>query len=787
MTKSNENRVTTALAGALGMFMLAGLAAPAAAQEAVANENADKAVAEEPIANEIIVTARMREERLLDAPLTVTTFGERAILDAGIKSVGDFIPMVPNVVVNVSQNAGSSFLIIRGISQVRNGESPVATVVDGVIQVSPNQFTQPMFDLQSIEVVKGPQGAIYGRNATGGAIIINTKQPTNDFEGHVQGGFGKASEYGVEGVISGPIVPDKLLFRVGGRFSDRDGYYQNPISGRDMDKFRDWTVRGRLLFTPTDNFTADLRYNHEKTTGGAVNFVIQATVVDPTTGRFAGFDFFKPNGASNDPNRVGLNTANNIGENDRTLDEASLKLDWKTDEFTLTAITSYNVTREYIMSSAAPYTADTWATVLGTDAAGALAILPSIPLATKQGTAIANIQTQWLDVEAWSQEVRLASAQDRKFRWLVGAYYLETDRFVATSNCADVGLGSPRITRSPDFNSQICPTLSYFGDDNQNTAWAVFGQANYDVSDQIEASFAIRYDKDKRVDRVSPDVQGSVASPPLPIPGEVKRKTFSQAQPKFTLRYKPSDDLTVFGTWGIGFRSGGFNQSGTGVSAGLSPSLDQYPAEKTESFEVGFKSKLLNNRLTFNAAAFTTILDNMQYFLFVPATTAQILVPIEKSRLSGFELEASLHAADGLDLFSSFGYTHTKINAYALNPAVAGNWVPYVPRTTFNVGGQYRYPVTDSVALFGRVDYQLRGKEYGDPGNSAPRNSVGLLNFRLGAEDADRTWALTGWVRNATNKKYNAEALPLDFGGAISTLAHIAPPRTWGVELRYNF
>ena len=163
---------------------------------------------------DIIVTARYREERLQDVPIAVTAFSQEQIKDAKIDRVGDFINLTPNVTITQSESSGLSQISIRGITQVRNSEAPVAVVVDGVLQNNPRQFATELIDLASIEVLRGPQGALYGRNATGGAIIITTVQPTNDFAGHVRAGYATGNEYVGEASIMGPIVPDKLLFRI---------------------------------------------------------------------------------------------------------------------------------------------------------------------------------------------------------------------------------------------------------------------------------------------------------------------------------------------------------------------------------------------------------------------------------------------------------------------------------------------------------------------------------------------------------------------------------------------
>ena len=212
--------LSTALSGSFA------LASGAAAQQATAGAQATSSTAPRApttaaapgngtSVEEVVVTARGRNEQLQNVPIAVTAFSAQQIERAHIREVGDFINLTPNVSITQAQDVGLSLISIRGVTQVRNSESPVAIIVDGVAESNPVQFAQALFDLESIEVLKGPQGALYGRNAEGGAIMIKTQQPTNEFQGHADVGGGSGGEFDAQGVVSGPIVKDQLLFRLG--------------------------------------------------------------------------------------------------------------------------------------------------------------------------------------------------------------------------------------------------------------------------------------------------------------------------------------------------------------------------------------------------------------------------------------------------------------------------------------------------------------------------------------------------------------------------------------------
>ncbi|MBC6402925.1 MAG: TonB-dependent receptor [Hyphomonadaceae bacterium] len=702
----------------------------------------------------IIVTGRLREENALDVPLTATVFSGDALEDARIDRVDGFIGLTPNVTLATSQSAGISFLTIRGITQVRNGEPPVATVVDGVIQINNRQFTQELFDIQSIEVVKGPQGALFGRNATGGAIIINTKGPSSEFGGDIRLGIGEGDEYIAQGSISGPIVKDRLFFRAALRYRDFGGVFENQFLNQKIDFTEEIVGRGRLLWTPTDKFTADARISIARQEGGGVGFQYQPALygpdglflVDATS--FASYDF-----SIGDADLVDRNfRATNLGQGERNIDEYTLKLDHETGWATLTSISSYNEVFEGVTGDQFPYTAD---------------------LTTELGGG--GGQSQVEEVSAWSQEFRITSPGNQRFRWQLGSYFLGTDRFISTTTSLDTGQGLLLVFDRP-LTDPGNPTETFTADDNDNFAWAVFGNIAYDITDNLEFALAGRFDRDRREQTVSPfSTEG--------LPGAVNEATFEDFQPRVSLRYRFTDDFAAFASWGRGFRSGQFNQNGVAeaaAGAGIAGVNDIVPEENTETAEIGFKAALWGGRVRTNGALFRTELTNQQYFLFVGQIGAQILVPIEEVEILGGEFDITANLADGFDVYAAVGVTDGEVKEYGLDPAAVGNVSPYTPDYTLNLGAQYRESITSGLLGFARVDYERRGRQYWDPGNTTSRSQLDLVNLRFGIEDADERWSLTATIENLTDKEYNSEWV---LGG----FAHPAPPQFWHVDLRYKF
>jgi len=214
---------------------------------------------------EVVVTARKRDETFLSAPVSVDVVTEKAIEAAGIEKPADFIAMMPNMQLVETQNAGTSFVVLRGISQARNSEPSVAVLVDGVLETNPAEFNQELFDIQQIEVLKGPQGALYGRSAIGGAIIIRTRAPSDEFEGNAKLGYGKGNSTRAQLALSGPLNDSKTLkYRASFNFYNTDGLLDNTYLNQKADPARDYSGRMRLLWSPSEAFTGDLRVSVDR-------------------------------------------------------------------------------------------------------------------------------------------------------------------------------------------------------------------------------------------------------------------------------------------------------------------------------------------------------------------------------------------------------------------------------------------------------------------------------------------------------------------------------------------
>ncbi|UYV17430.1 TonB-dependent receptor [Porphyrobacter sp. ULC335] len=714
-------------------------AAPLAAQDAAAQEEASDDQG-------IVVTSLRRSETLQDTPAAVTAFDSQAIQNAGIERPADFIALTPNVNLVETQNAGNAFVIIRGITQNRNSEPSVAVIVDGVQQVNPAQFNQDLFDIEQIEVLKGPQGGLYGRNAIGGAIIITTKPATDEFAGNVTAGVDNGFGYFLRGGISGPIA-ENVKFRIAGSYYNTDGFIQNTFLNDEADPVEDFSLRGNLVIEATDKLTFDLRgsVNQLRTQGLYYNIV-------------------------GDVNTVADVEVNNPGQNDRDIYNIALKVEYAGDNAVLTSVSSYDTVKEVLTGDAFDFKPipDSFFFNLFEFLFGA-------------GNGFDLNQSQYLNVKAFSQEVRLASPEDgRALNWMVGGYMIDTTRFISTGNMIDTGQGVFPVFRSPSTNP-INPQFSYLADGQENFAWALFANAGYEFSPQFRADASLRYDRDRRRQTtLTPQAfLPNVPGVPQAVSGEVRTVTFDDWQPKLTLTYEPTPDLTIYGGYSRGFRSGGFNQTGVGAEAvnnGIVGVGDIFNSETADTFEIGAKAQLGPVRLA--GAAYTTKSENSYFFVFLAQSSTQNLGNIPETRINGFELEATAEILPDLDINAAIGVTDSEINAFA-DPSVIGNEAPQISRYTFNLGAQYAGPISDSVDGLLRIDYRRIGKTWWEPFNTTVRQPVDLVDVRAGVTLGNGV-SITAFAQNLFDETYNAEFSP---GGFVFR----ARPARYGFEVGYKF
>lgn len=752
--------MTWGLSGVAGLALLSGVAY---AQPTAPTAESDT----------IIVTARQRAEAIKDVPIAVSAFTAKTIEEAGITRPQDFIALTPNVTFIQTTNVGESQVHIRGVIQPRDTEPPFAYVVDGVLMPNPNAFNQELVDIQQIEVIKGPIGSIYGRNAVGGAILVSTKKPGPDFEGVLNAGYEfEGKEKKVGGYLSGPLG-EKVFARITANYTDRDGYFDNITRKTKEDPFSESVLRGRVIWEAAPNVEVDFNANYGKVDGFAFNFNNQFSGTPGFTGGV-------------DTGNTSIPYAGNLKSfNDQERYGLSAKLNWKLDAGTLSAFVAYNKLEES----------------MGGEGAADIALFgllgppgPNVPAPSAFFTNAAlfegygptdrdGAQYQERNQDDTSFEVRFTSDESKRLRYIVGGYYIDFNRDILLLT-GDFGTGNT-IREAPRLRVGQAG-VNGTGGDNSNSAYAVFGQLAYDVTEKLEVSGALRYDKEDR--------ENTNTVPGVRPIGFKRSTSFDKVQPRVSLRYKATEDSTFYATYGEGFRSGGFNALGSrnaiitvdGVTG--TTVQDFFPEESSKSFEVGGKFSLLDGRVSLNAAAFQTKVDNAQFFQFFPFSLSRVISIVQENEIKGAEFDLNAKLTDNVTVFAGGGVLESKIKQNRELPRTVGNNFPFTPDHSLLLGAQYRREVATGTDFLARIEYTQTGKMYFDTENTrgTARPTLDLVNARIGLEHAN--WTATLWSRNLTDEKYNSDAVVLNVPPS-STFNFVTKgvPRTVGIEIGYRF
>jgi len=840
-------RLVLASGAALGAIALS---APAMAQDAP-----DTAQAEEE--GGIIVTARRQSETLAEVPASVTVFTAESLAKSGVQRADDFIQLTPGVtIVTGTAEAGDTQINIRGINGARDAESSVALVVDGILKTNTAQLNQNQGTLRQVEILKGPQGALYGRNAAAGAIVLQTLKPGDALEGGMLVRAAQDNTYTANGYISTPVGETAgLVF--GANYYRTDGFFRNSFLGnsKTIDDQEIFGVDARFVTELGPNTELDVKARYSDLKGASINF---------------NASFHLPNFAAVNPaffedvNEHPFGFYSNIRPtNDQTTFETSAKLEHEFESTVLTAWLLYSDVDQSLVadSTSADFARFTFpgatpASVAASNACFAsTAALTGFPL--NQPTFIGNnpvpfifdpvngstfgpyspttcdgTQFQIRNQEDISGEIRLASNGDGAVNWQVGAYYLHINREVGVSLGADLGQGVIRQLYNAPGTSN--PTTQLYHDAFKTDVYALFASVDADVSDRFNVSVAGRYDiEDRQVRSLVPAVRDPITGGPI-NPGQTvvggnvqpigpQSESFKQFQPKISLRYELTDDVNLYGNWGIGFKSGGFNNQGSAAIVdqafnqfiGTNVQIDdQYRKEVSSAFEAGVKGTLLDGSVTFDLAGYYTKIDDMQFFEFFVGGFGllRVVSNIDEVEVYGAEINLSVEPVKGWTLFGSANVTESEILANASRPVTVGNKSPHTADYTINLGTQVDLPISDSIDFVTRADYRITGPTWfhtlqddpnptlfsgllpisalalpsfvGDADYSVSRrDTFGVMDLRIGIES--QSWSITAYAENLFNEKYLNEVITaVEFGGSF-----ISPGgrQRFGVELGYKF
>ena len=690
---------------------------------------------------EIVVTARYRSESLQEIPISVTAFDSAKIEAAGITDIEGFINLTPNFLAREGFRSGVTFLTIRGITTGQKGFAPISYIIDGVktsYMDAVNQGT--LFDLERIEVLKGPQSALYGAGAIAGAVNVITKEPTDELEGQVKLGYAEGNDFTFKGAISGPIS-EALRYRASAYYRNTDGLV-NTATGDDLDFEEQVAFRGRLLFTPND----------------AVDIEFRAAWSEIEVGAATQENFREP-GLLNTFNSSIKAERGIIGQEDREILDLSAKIDFDLGVATLTSITSWHEMDQDLYGSASwkrppalgePPLPGLFGPILGANAvAPAMGFGPMGPT----GDAIDHFQDLVDDIEIFTQDVRLTSQAEDRFRWVVGFEYIDREIIDGLT----VGTVNPQNT-TLNFANQF--------DERRDEIWGVYAHLSFDVTEDLELTISGRYDEDDYSTGMFNPVTGATINSldDSGAPVERLKVKNSKFQPKVTLSYDWSDNLHTYATYSEGYRFGFFS---TG-------NLTQ--PEETKNYELGFKSELFEGRATFNAAVFYIEYSNQQLTRAIASAPFRVTTNIPESDVLGFELEGSLRVTENLGLSAGVGYLDTEIDELKRR-------LDAVPKVTVNVAVDYTQPIGNDMEVFGRFDWRHQG-EYllNTPGGPYEIHAVDFLNARLGLRRGPMS--ITGFFKNILDERFATNA---SFFGPAGYLRSYNPPSSFGVEVGYRF
>ncbi len=705
-----------------------------AAMPAYAQDAADEGI------GEIVVTAQKREESLQDTPISLVAMTARELETRQINGLTDLRSNVPNLQLTPHPNsAATTQVFMRGVGlnddQITQDPS-TAIYIDGVYVARSQGLAMDVADLERIEVLRGPQGTLYGRNATGGAINFITRKPTlGEFGGKLQGSVGNRDYFRVKGSVNIP-VGDALAVGLSYLRAKKDGFVRNAGAGVSRFGDQDRTAyRADVLWEPTS--TLSLRYSYDRSEiGDTPSYIAQVP--------------FYP--AKADRPRAGADTVASLLPNDVVSQGHAFTAEWEaSDNLTIRSITSYrklnNFQNQDYVSGA----------LLGN---------------TVRPQAMQRNQS-WTKQDQFSQELQLiGSLFDSSLEYVVGAYYFDED---GSYHAANLPTTQP-VTRYTDA------TIS-------NSSKALFGQFTWTPHnlERLHLTVGARYSKDKRAATLATSTQNGTG-PIVGVDNGGGRRSYSDFSPSFIIAYDAADNVNVYAKAVKGYKTGGFNTRAstiTSFNAG-------FGEETLWSYELGLKSQFLNNRVRFNIAAFTSKYRDIQ--VNVQSDPNDIrktdVLNAGRANVKGIEADLTVVPVKGLRLTANYGYLDAKyskiINAAGQDVADEFRFAN-APKHSYALDATYTSPDLGFGAIEANVNYNWQSKQYSSSNLSSGVymiGSYGLLNARLSLVDIPVAEGMRVGVfgRNLLNKDYYIAHFNAGVPGAV-----FGEPRTYGLDVIFEF
>lgn len=791
--KKFRNVAALLVAGPLALYAQGAVAAEAGEADDVASAASD-------IGGDIVVTAsRHRAENVQDVPVSISTISAETLASRGDFTLGQIQQMVPSLQV-ITFNPRNTNINIRGlgsnVSLTNDGlESGVGFYIDNVYygRVGLAQFD--LVDLQSIEVLHGPQGTLFGKNTTAGVINVTSRKPSFDPELSAEASLGNYGYHQVRASVSGGLIDDLLALRVSGAISGNDGFLWNKTTNRHAQDYSNKSVRAQLLLTPTPDLEVRVIGDYarqEQNYTLNVFAALHTTYADGTT---------IPNNfairAARFPNYTlpSFTPFDRIGEADGHYQAkmsgygVSGETNWNLGPVNLTSITAYRWWD--------------WDPANDSDST-------SLSVNTKGQQA--NRQRQF------SQELRLASQDNGSFDYVVGAYYFwQTVRgYGASAYGSDAPLwfrGSTDAISTAALDGYEVNSYS----DPQTRTLSAFAQTDWHIVPSLTLTTGLRFNHEKKEGVYeqwvanAADISGFTAAEQAQIlairanfnkevPRTVTRFTDNSLSGLVSLNWKPSDDTMLYASYSRGNKSGGLNL--TQLPSSVTDASVQ--PETVNAYEVGLKAQFLNRRAVFNAAAFWTDVSDFQTTITEvdpdnPLVNRQYISNIPKVRSRGIEGDLTVEATENLRFNASGTYTDARYVTYTNAPQaierlnesatqdLSGEKLPGVPTWAWTVGADGNLPIgalgDRDLKLYAHADYAWKSSFNTSASNSAWTQvpSYGLANGRIGIATEDGLWDFSLWAKNLFDKDY---FIALGAGNTGVVTAQLGEPRTFGATLR---
>lgn len=778
--KNNRVLLPTLIAQAVALSLIS---VTTFAEEAVQ----EKIVAQDLGVEKIVVTAQKRSQNMQDVPVAVSAMNADKLETLRLNNSTEIADQIPNVQIQKPFGDAQPVFAVRGVSMSdfsQNQSSPVALYIDEVYRGAPALQGIAMFDLQRVEVLRGPQGTLYGKNTTGGAVNFYTKKPSfSDNNGYLTLGVGNYGRIETKGAYESTLVEDVLAVRGAFTYAEADGYVDNKLAGfSDQSAVDNWAGRVSFVYTPNDDLEATFTYSKSRATpihaGG-----LAANIREPYIQEGLEFLGELPGGVglATGYDRAGLdyldNEANYTKKREHEVENLSLSLNWYiNDEHSLTSITSYD---------------EGFLNILSDDDGSPNTILHTVITS---------------DVSAFSQDLRISSEYDNGFNWIAGLYYSTED--LDAKNDYAIGYETAGYLQKnafvPAAFTCISPALRICSAENDYTqereSIAAYLHTTYDITDDLTLTVGLRYSKDDAeiknlnsrlfyYDLVSDSempvpLMPSFNASPTPIVNVNQKNDDSKVTGKIGLDYTLADGSLIYASYSEGYRSGAYNGQ-----AFFDPSeLNYVEPEEVDALELGLKTQFFDGRVQLNSAVFQYDYKNQQ-FTNIDNGVFQRLVNAEESQILGAEFELIARISKPMTMTAGLGYLDSEYKKATLSGIdIAGNELVSAPKLNFNIAINYDVITADWGKVVAHVDSVFIDKQFYDGFNTKriQEDAYWLSNARLSFSNPDETLKVALWIKNIADKEYSPYTVSLQdkFGYDFETRG---TPRTFGAEVTFAF